>query len=105
MHTELLYHFVAVQLVREDEPIQHFVEAIHVEKVEQFKKDTADQNTYFFFQVPELKMVNERLKFSPTEWDVSWKDSQRQIDQTQKKISLLASVKESLKGTETTVRT
>lgn len=101
MHPELLYHFVAVQLVRDDEPINTFVESIHLEKIAQFKRDNTNYSTYFFFQVPELKMVNERLKFSPTEWDASWKESQKLIEQTKQKIDHLASVKESLNATRT----
>ncbi len=49
IHTELLYNFLAVQVIREDEKPEHFNNAIHLEKIEQFKLETANGKTYDFF--------------------------------------------------------
>ena len=34
IHTELLYNFLAVQVIRQDEQAEHFNNAIHLEKIE-----------------------------------------------------------------------
>src|SRR3990172_2496470 len=49
IHTELLYNFLAVQVIREDEQVEFFNNAIHLEKIEQFKSETKDGKTYDFF--------------------------------------------------------
>src|SRR3990167_5295698 len=41
IHTDLLYNFLAVQVIREDEQAEHFNNAIHLDKIEQFKKETS----------------------------------------------------------------
>jgi len=105
LHTDLLYNFLAVQYIRDDEPINEWVESIHVEKVEQFKKDNKDSSTFFFFQVPELKLVNEFLKFSESEWNEYWKDSLRTQAELKQKIDHLVSVKKSSKEIRTPVTT
>jgi len=101
LHTELLYNFLAVQYIRDDEPINEWVEKIHLEKVAQFKEDNKGSSTYFFFQVPELKMVNELLKFSESEWNEYWNESQKIQGELKMKIDHLASVKSSSSGTKT----
>jgi len=105
LHTELLYNFLAVQYIRDDEPTNEYVHSIHVEKVAQFKKDNEGSSTYFFFQVPELKLVNAFLKFTETEWNEYWKDSQKEQSKLTRQINLLASMKRSSKGTGMTAAT
>lgn len=105
LHGELLYNFLAVQYIRDDEPVNEFVEWIHREKVEQFKEDNKNSSTYFFFQVPELKLVNDFLKFTETEWNEHWQNCQRQQEQMKKKIALLPSVQGFSKGIKTPART
>lgn len=85
LHTELLYNFLAIQLVREDEQIETFNVEIQNEKVEQFKKETANGNHYFFFQQPELKKLHEFWKFSQSEWEKYWNESLI-VQKTQQKI-------------------
>lgn len=105
LHTELLYNFLAVQYIRDDEPINEYVHSIQLEKVEQFKRDNKDSSTFFFFQVPELKLVNEFLRFTEQEWNEYWKDSQKEQSRLTRQIRLLASMKKSSKGTATTAHT
>lgn len=101
LHPELLYNLVAVQLVREDEPISEFVESIQQEKVIQFKADTKGKDTYFFFQIPELKLVNKLLKLSESEWNQYWQESLKEISTLNRKLSLLNTVKDSVKKRRT----
>jgi len=75
IHTELLYNFLAVQLIREDEPIDTFSHDLQDEKVRQFKIEVAAGNSYFFFQQPELNLVTKLLKMSPEEWSHAWLES------------------------------
>lgn len=85
IHTELLYNFLAVQLIRDDEDAESFNAEIHNEKVEQFKKETANGNHYFFFQQPELKKLHEFWNFNQEEWEKYWNESLI-VQQTQVKI-------------------
>lgn len=75
-HTELFYNIIAVQLIREDEPVEVFDNDIHLQKVSQFKEEAKKKaSTHHFFQVPEFKKLNDMLKLSPEEWEQSWQDS------------------------------
>ena len=76
IHTELLYNYLAVQLVREDEEPTQFNNELHMEKVKQFKEETANGNHYFFFQQPELKKLQELWNFSQKEWERYWLESE-----------------------------
>lgn len=78
LHTELLYNFLAVQLIREDEEVEIFNNEIQMQKVEQFKKECSDGKHYFFFQKPELKKLHEFWKFTEAEWNKYWIESQTQ---------------------------
>jgi len=77
IHTDLLYNFLAVQWVREDEHPELFDATIHDEKVRQFKNETATGNSYFFFRQPELKRLNELWNFTENEWTQYWNESQQ----------------------------
>lgn len=79
-HLDLMYEFLAVWTVREDELPHVFSQEIHEQKVKQFKEDNRGKNSFFFFQVPELKMVNEHLKSTESEWMALCNESQRKID-------------------------
>ena len=78
IHTELLYNYLAVQLVREDEDVSLFDSVIHNEKVSQFKKECAGGKHYFFFQKPELKKLHELWNFTKEEWNQYWNESEIQ---------------------------
>lgn len=69
IHVELLYNLLACQWVREDEQPDVFNNEIQMEKVVQFKEETASGNSYFFFQQQELKKLNELWNFSEDEWN------------------------------------
>lgn len=79
-HIDLMYEFVAVWSVREDELPHVFSQVIHEEKVKQFKIDNRGKNSFFFFQVPQLKQVNERLGCTEADWMALCNESQRKID-------------------------
>lgn len=78
VHTELLYNFLAIQVVRQDELAEHFNNAIQIEKVEQFKKETADGKTYDFFLRIGLKKLNDLFNMSEQEWNQFWGESLEQ---------------------------
>src|SRR3990167_7035211 len=96
IHTEFLYNFLAVQVIREDEQAEHFNNAIHLDKIEQFKKETADGKTYDFFLHIGLKKLNDLFNMSEAEWTRFWGESleaQRLLREAVKIISKDASVK------------
>lgn len=78
IHTELLYNFLAVQVIREDEKPEFFNNQIHLEKIEQFKLETANGKTYDFFLQIGLKKLNDLFNMSEEEWTTFWGESIRQ---------------------------
>lgn len=78
IHTQLFYDYMAVQLIREDENPETFDNEKHMQKVDQFKADTKEGGTYFFFQKPPFKKLFDLLNFSITEWETYWHDSLNQ---------------------------
>ena len=100
IHTELLYNYLAVQIVREDEDPLTFNAEIHSQKVEQFKKETADGNHYFFFQQPELKRLHELWNFSQKDWERYWAESKLKQAVLKKALQTFLSEQE-LKSEET----
>src|SRR3990167_3240393 len=96
IHTELLYNFLAVQVIRQDEQAEHFNNAIHLEKIEQFKKETSEGRTYDFFLRIGLKKLNDLFNMSEEEWTRFWGESleaQRVLSEMVKIISKDESVK------------
>lgn len=90
IHTELLYNFLAVQVVREDELPEFFNNALHIEKIEQFKLETANGKTYDFFLRIGLKKLNDLFNMSEAEWTRFWGESleaQRLLNEMVKIIS------------------
>lgn len=75
IHTELLYNFLAVQVIREDEGVEYFNNAIHLEKIEQFKAENKDGKTYDFFLRIGLKKLNDLFSMSEAEWNQFWGES------------------------------
>lgn len=76
LHTELLYNYVAVLLVREDESAIHFNAEVHNEKVAQLKREMENGNSNFFFALPELNKLNKLLNFSYDDWQTYWTESE-----------------------------
>ena len=95
IHTELLYNFVAVQVIRQDESPDHFNNAIHIEKIDQFKEETKDGNTYFFFHELGLKKLNDLFNMSESEWTLFWEES-IQLQKILKEIPKIISKEESV---------
>ena len=91
MHTELLYNYLAVQLIREDEDVETFNNEIHMEKVTQFKKESANGKHYFFFQKPELKKLHEFWNFTQEEWNKFWTESEIQQKMLQESLNTILS--------------
>jgi hypothetical protein len=86
VHTDLVYNFLAVQWIREDENPQIFDANIQDAKVEMFKHDAATGDSYFFFHQPELRRLNELWNFTSDEWEKYWSESLRK--QTWLKMAL-----------------
>lgn len=77
VHTELLYHFLAILYIRDDEDPFKYSERIQLEKVSAFK-EMSEGKEYDFFQVPELRRANQLLSLSETEWNEFWDQSQQE---------------------------
>ena len=102
LHDQLMWQFMAVQLVREDEPAVKFIQKIHDEKVEALQQLYYQHPDYAFFQTPELRLLNDLLKCSPTDWETLLVSSIRERDRLKRMISYLRGAKGSAKGKKTT---
>ena len=89
LHDQLMWQFMAVQLVREDEPAARFVQKIHDEKVEALQQLYWEKGDTDLFQSPELKMLNDMLKCSPEDWEPLLVNSVRERVRLKKMISFL----------------
>lgn len=103
LHDQLLWQFLCVQLVREDEPPSKFVQKIHDEKVEALQRLYWEKGDTDLFQSPELKMLNDLLKCSPDDWELLLVNSVRERDRLKRMISYLRGVKGSATDKRTTV--
>lgn len=72
VHVELLYNFLAVALVREDEQPEAFDAALQTDKVEALRALVAAGGAGFFFQLPELTKLCELWNLSSSEWERYW---------------------------------
>lgn len=95
IHTELLYNFLSVQVIREDEAPESFNNNIQMEKVEQFKEDTKNGKTYAFFLRIGLKKLNDLFSLSEEEWNKLWEESTHQQKVLKQMVTLFQSEKES----------
>jgi hypothetical protein len=103
LHDQLMWQFMAVQLVREDEPPARFIQKIHDEKVESLQQLYYQHPDYAFFQTPELKLLNELLRCSPQDWETLLLSSIRERDRLKKMLSYLRGAKGSANDKKTTV--
>lgn len=102
IHTELLWNFVACHYIRDDEDPFVWVESLHNEKVEAFKKMCREGSTYdFFFNLRELKNLPGISNMSPEEWNKHWNESIRLQREMLQKIAYLKSELESAPGMKT----
>jgi len=72
IHTELLYNLLAVQWIRQDEKPDTFDEEIHIQKINQFKYEVSQSNSYFFFATTLLNELLPFLKITEQEWNEYW---------------------------------
>lgn len=100
LHQELLYNYIAVLLIREDEEPTTVNEDIHKEKVIQFKKET-EGGSYFFFRVPELKNLTWLWNLSEDEWRQQWQNFQNQTQKLEAVLKISLSDIESKKAGKT----
>lgn len=96
IHTELLYNFLAVQVIREDEDPEFFNNSIQMQKVERFKEETKNGKTYDFFLRIGLKKLNDLFNMSEQEWNKLWDESIQQQKALKEAIKIIQSEKESL---------
>lgn len=89
LHDQLMWQFMAVQLIREDEPAAQFIQKIHDEKVEALQQLYYQHPDCAFFQTPELKLLNDMLKSSQQDWETLLVNSIRERERLKKMISLL----------------
>ena len=67
IHSELVYNYLAVHWIREDERPEVVDMAIHQQKVDQFKLEVEKGDSYFFFQERELKKIYDPFNLSRAE--------------------------------------
>ena len=91
--SELLYNYLAVQVVREDEAPEYFNNAIHLEKIEQFKKEVQAGNSFDFFTKIGLKTLSNWFTFSKEEWEAYWEESVMQTTALQEALKVFTSGK------------
>lgn len=101
LHDQLMWQFMAVQLIREDEPAAKFVQKIHDEKVEALQQLYYQHPDYAFFQTPELRLLNELLRCSPQDWETLLVSSIRERDRLKRMISYLRGAKGSAAAKKT----
>lgn len=87
LHHELLYNYLAVFMVREDEEPTTVNEDIHKQKVIQFKTET-ENGSYFFFRVPELKNLTWLWNLSEEEWKQQWTNSLREEELLEARLKI-----------------
>lgn len=96
LHHELLVHFLAVQLIREDERAEVFDGALHREKVADLLQESRDGNPFFFsLRWPELKKLRETFEWSPDEWTKYWHESQRHLQRLEHVLKIASPPNES----------
>ena len=105
LHDQLMWQFMAVQLVREDEPAARFVQKIHDEKVEALQELYYAHPDFAFFQTPELRLLNDMLRSSQQDWEILLVNSIRERDRLKRMISYLRGAKGLGKDKKTTAPT
>lgn len=85
VHTELIFNYLAVQFIREDENVEAFDPSIQDEKVATFKRESSNGSHNFFFVQPEFRRWNELFNFTPHEWETYWNESMSR----QRKLGIL----------------
>lgn len=94
---ELMFAFLSVQLVREDENPYTFNEQIHIDKITQLQAIN-DEFGGFFFGRKELKQLIDLQSMSNEEWSAYWEKSMYHHRIRQKALTDYLSDKSSLLG-------
>jgi len=95
IHHELMYQWIAVHYVREDENLFSVSDNIMDEKIESFKKMVAGGQLLDFFQLPELKNICNTIGLSSEEFLQSWSESMTQMRIMNQKLKYLTSEQKS----------
>lgn len=101
VHHELMYQFIAVHYLREDEPIYTISDEIMNEKILAFKKMVAGGRLLDFFHLPELNNICNTIGLSKEEFEQSWSESITEQRLMKQKIQYLTSVSKSQKNGKT----
>lgn len=95
IHHELMYQWIAVHYVREDENLYTVSDTIMDEKIEAFKKMVEGGLLLDFFQLPELNNICNTIGLSSEEFQTSWAESVTQMRLMNQKIKFLTSEQKS----------
>ena len=101
LHHELMYQWIAVHYVRQDEPLYTVSDIIMDEKITAFRKMVAGGRLLDFFQLPELTNICNTIGMSSIEFQQSWKESEMEMLILNQKIKYLTSELKSLKKEKT----
>ena len=101
LHTELLYHFIAIQYIREDEDPAVYDDEIQNEKVEAFKEIVKKKDIHFLYHLKELKEVSKSLNLSQEELTELWRQSELEQKRMKEVIKALKSDLRSVKEKKT----
>jgi len=91
IHHELMYQWIAVHYVRDDENLYTVSDNIMDEKIEAFKKMVEGGQLLDFFQLPELKNICNTIGLSSEEFQQYWSESMTQMRIMNQKLKYLTS--------------
>lgn len=75
VHHELVYQFIAIHYIREDENPYEVVDHVMDEKIEAFKEMVAGGRLMDFFHLPELTNICNTIGLSSEEFQQRWNES------------------------------
>lgn len=105
LHHELLVHFLAVQLIRQDEKPEIFDGSIHRDKVIDLLAESSGGHPFFFStQWPELKKLQEIFNWSQDEWTKYWNESKVKLGQLESVLKIASKVDEPKNNARTSTR-
>lgn len=91
VHHELLYQFIAIHYVREDEAVYQVVDHVMDEKIEAFREMVAGGRLMDFFHLPELKNICNTIGLSSEEFQQRWIESVNEMRLLNHKMRYLKS--------------
>lgn len=87
---DLVYNYLGVLYIREDEDPMEIDNAIHTDKINMFLHECARKDS-FFFHLKELKKLSDSLVLSPSEWAIYLEQSHLEGKQMIEKIRVYTS--------------